>query len=252
MRVCHTIGLLAPFFRLFLRFAFICTTTAAVLAGSAAACASSAFAQCVRFFFLDRFGVRCHFGSEVSCGSSVASASLASHRGHRSVEASLVELSVKSHVSVAMSWFCVSSKHKSTTRFYDGSQLRHRRRRCSDASLVELAHKTRFSSSLCVKPETPRKVVAQCVRFFFLDRFGVRCHFGSEVSCGSSVASASLASHRGHRSVEASLVELSVKTHVLSRDELVLCQFEAQVYDEILRREPASTSSAALLRCEPC
>ena len=57
--------------------------------------------------------------------------------------------------------------------------------------------------------------------------------------------------HRGHRSMEASLVELSVKT-CLSRDELVLCQFEAQVYDEILRREPASTSSAALLRGESC
>ena len=40
--------------------------------------------------------------------------------------------------------------------------------------------------------------------------------------------------------MEASLVELSRKTRFLSCNELLLCHFEAQGYDESLRRESAS------------
>ena len=67
------------------------------------------------------------------------------HRGRRSVKASLVELSLKTHLSVAMSWLCVILTHKSTTGV---CQLRYRRRRCSEASLVQFSHKTQFTVAM--------------------------------------------------------------------------------------------------------
>ena len=67
------------------------------------------------------------------------------HCGRRSVEASLVVLSLKTHLSVATSSLCVISKHKSTTGV---CQLRCRRRRCSEASFVVFSHKTHFSVAM--------------------------------------------------------------------------------------------------------
>ena len=75
----HSLHIASLHFRFFFsRVTVLCTTTAIALADSAAVCASSAFAQCVCFFFET---TRCHFRSEVSCGSPVASASWASLRG---------------------------------------------------------------------------------------------------------------------------------------------------------------------------
>ena len=54
--------------------------------------------------------------------------------------------------------FVVISNHKSTTTV---RRLRCRRRRCLEASLVQVSHKTHFAvatGSLCVKPQTPKKV----------------------------------------------------------------------------------------------
>ena len=95
-------------------------------------------------FFLERdSGVRCHFRSEVSCGSSVASESWAS----QDVEAGLVELSRgKTH-------FChdearLRSMLKRQVCYGDGAsascRYRHERR-CSEASLVpRSSHNTHF------------------------------------------------------------------------------------------------------------
>ena len=77
--------------------------------------------------------------------SHVAVRRLPPHRGRRSVEASLVELSLKTLLSVATSSLCVISKHKSTTGV---CQLRYRRRRCSEASFAVFSHKTHFSVAM--------------------------------------------------------------------------------------------------------
>ena len=80
------------------------------------------------------------------------------HRGRRSVEASLVELSLKTHLSVATSSLCVISKHESTTGV---CQPRYRRRRCSEARFVVFSHKIHFFSRgefVFLMPQTSRRV----------------------------------------------------------------------------------------------
>ena len=89
---------LAPFSFFFSRVTVLCTTTAIALADSAAVCASSAFAQCVCVFFETTlvFAV-------ISDQKSLVVVRWLPHRGRRCVGASLVELSRKTHFSVAMS-----------------------------------------------------------------------------------------------------------------------------------------------------
>ena len=84
------------------RVTVLCTTTATALADSAAVCASSAFAQCVCVFFETTlvFAV-------ISDQKSPVVVRWLPHRGRRCVAASLVELSRKTHFSVAMSSLCV-------------------------------------------------------------------------------------------------------------------------------------------------
>ena len=91
------------------------------------------------------FGVTLFFVIILDQKSLVAVRRLPPHRGRRSVEASLVELSLKTQLLVATSSLCVISKHKSTTGV---CPLRYRRLRCSEASFVVFSHKTHFSVAM--------------------------------------------------------------------------------------------------------
>ena len=94
-------------------------------------CVSSVFASRVLVF-----GVTLFLVIILDQKSPVAVRWLPPHRGRRSVEASLVELSLKTHLSVA------------TSSLFGVCQPRYRRRRCSEASFVVFSHKTHFSVAM--------------------------------------------------------------------------------------------------------